>query len=99
MPIWQYVFLKMGPVKLSRWPKMNCAPILDYLYLYLPTHPLNESWKGDYETGPGTGQECFEPDQNLQLVHRSNELRHEKTNVLVSNLARHKPGCTTTEDG
>ena len=24
---------------------------------------------------------------------------HEKTNVLVSNLVRHKPGCTATEDG
>ena len=27
------------------------------------------------------------------------EPRHEKTNVLVSNLVRHKPGCTDTEDG
>ena len=27
------------------------------------------------------------------------ELRHEKTNVLVSDLVRHKPGCTATEDG
>ena len=26
------------------------------------------------------------------------EPRHEKTNVLVSNLVRHKPGCTATED-
>ena len=25
--------------------------------------------------------------------------RHEKTNVLVSDLVRHKPGCTATEDG
>ena len=29
----------------------------------------------------------------------TNELRHEKTNVLVSDLVRHKPGCTATEDG
>ena len=28
-----------------------------------------------------------------------NESRHEKTNILVSNLARLKPGCTATEDG
>ena len=28
-----------------------------------------------------------------------NELRHEKTNVLVSDLVRHKPGRTATEDG
>ena len=27
------------------------------------------------------------------------ELRHEKTNVLVSELVRQKPGCTATEDG
>ena len=27
------------------------------------------------------------------------EPRHEKTNILVSDLVRHKPGCTTTEDG
>ena len=29
----------------------------------------------------------------------TNELHHEKTNVPVSNLVRHKPGCTATEDG
>ena len=28
-----------------------------------------------------------------------NEPRHEKTNLLVSDLVRHKPGCTATEDG
>ena len=27
------------------------------------------------------------------------EPRCEKTNVLGSNLVRHKPGCTTAEDG
>ena len=27
------------------------------------------------------------------------ELRHEKTNILVSDQVRHKPGHTTTEDG
>ena len=26
------------------------------------------------------------------------EPRHEKTNILVSDLVRHKPGCTATED-
>ena len=30
---------------------------------------------------------------------RTNEPRHEKTNVLVSDQVRHKPGCTATEDG
>ena len=27
------------------------------------------------------------------------EPRHEKTNILVSDLVRHKPGCKATEDG
>ena len=27
------------------------------------------------------------------------EPRHEKTNILVSHLVLHKPGCTVTEDG
>ena len=27
------------------------------------------------------------------------EPHHEKTKVLVSDLVRHKPGCTATEDG
>ena len=27
------------------------------------------------------------------------EPRHEKTNILVSDLVRHKPGCTAKEDG
>ena len=27
------------------------------------------------------------------------EPRHEKTNILVSDQVRHKPGCTATEDG
>ena len=35
--------------------------------------------------------------QNLQS--RINEPCHEKTNILVSDLVRHKPGCTTTQDG
>ena len=28
-----------------------------------------------------------------------NEPRREKTNILVSDLVRHKPDCTSTEDG
>ena len=30
---------------------------------------------------------------------RQNEPRHEKANILVSDLVQHKPGCTATEDG
>ena len=30
---------------------------------------------------------------------RGYEPRHEKTNVLVSDLVRHNPGCTALEDG
>ena len=33
------------------------------------------------------------------LAHILFEPRHEKTNVLVSDLVRHKPGCTATVDG
>ena len=33
------------------------------------------------------------------LKVKMNEPCHEKTNVLVSDLVRHKPGCTATEDG
>ena len=29
----------------------------------------------------------------------SYEPRHEKTNILVSDLVRHKLGCTATEEG
>ena len=34
-------------------------------------------------------------------MHMQNtyEQRHEQTNVLVSDLVRHKLGCTATEDG
>ena len=39
-----------------------------------------------------------EPQINLYDAS-SFEPRHEKTNVLVSDLVRHKPGCTATEDG
>ena len=28
-----------------------------------------------------------------------NEPHHEKTNIVVSDQVRHKPGCTATEDG
>ena len=32
-------------------------------------------------------------------LYMVNEPHHEKTNVLVSDLVRHKPGCTATEGG
>ena len=35
----------------------------------------------------------------FMAVKMTNEPRLEKTNVLVSNLVRLKPGCTATEDG
>ena len=35
----------------------------------------------------------------LFFVNKTYEPRHEKTNFLVSDLLRHKPGCTATEDG
>ena len=30
---------------------------------------------------------------------KGNEPHHEKINILVSDLARHKPGCTASKDG
>ena len=32
-------------------------------------------------------------------IKSTNEPLREKTNVLVSDLVQHKPGCTATEDG
>ena len=38
--------------------------------------------------------------QNLYSEQKlENEACHVKTNVLVSDQVRHKPGCTATEDG
>ena len=39
-----------------------------------------------------------EPEQE-RSVSQVLEPCHEKTSVLVSDLVRHKPGCTATEDG
>ena len=35
---------------------------------------------------------------NVQSM-KGYEPRHEETNVLVSDLVRHKPGCSALEDG
>ena len=35
----------------------------------------------------------------LLFFHKTYEPLHEKTNFLVSDLFRHKPDCTATEDG
>ena len=35
----------------------------------------------------------------IVFMFSSFEPRHEKTSVLVSDLLRHKPGCTATENG
>ena len=37
-------------------------------------------------------------DRDVSDTALSFEPRHEKTNLLVSDLVRHKPGCTATED-
>ena len=34
-----------------------------------------------------------------KVTSLSSEPRCEKTNILVFDLARHKPGCTATDDG
>ena len=38
---------------------------------------------------------CFKEQSDLGLY----EPHHEKTNILVADLVRHKQGCTATEDG
>ena len=37
--------------------------------------------------------------KTVELSKQVIELSHEKINDLVSDLVRHKPGCTATEDG
>ena len=37
--------------------------------------------------------------ETFWIASKKYEPRHEKTNVLVSDLVRHKPGCTATKDG
>ena len=37
--------------------------------------------------------------KNLETIIKSFEPCHEKTNILVSDQVRHKPGCTATKDG
>ena len=36
---------------------------------------------------------------DLILFKLADEPRHEKTNILLSDLVQQKPGCTATEDG
>ena len=44
---------------------------------------------------------CTSNQTKLLLLYAINkyEPRREKTNILVSDLVRHEPGCTATEDG
>ena len=51
-----------------------------------------DAWKG-------FGKEDMLKNYIYKQIHYNNEPRHEKTNGLVSDMVRHKPGCTATEDG
>ena len=42
---------------------------------------------------------CRDRELRKKLVDIKFEPRREKTNILDSDLVRHKPGCTATEDG
>ena len=44
----------------------------------------------------GFGENCG---ISLLFFHKTYEPLHEKTNFLASDLFRHKPDCTATEDG
>ena len=39
------------------------------------------------------------PYLTLCKMWRLYDPRHEKTNILVFDMVRHKPGCTATKDG
>ena len=67
----------------------------------LDTVKCNQTWGGDALANLSVScfDSCFVGFILLQLTLLSSEPRHEKTNVLVSDLVRHKPGCTATEDG
>ena len=41
----------------------------------------------------------YQDNKFLQELRATTEPRREKTNVLVSDLVQHKPGCIATEDG
>ena len=47
----------------------------------------------------GFSLNCYLNILTLGLREIRNKPRHEKTNVVVCDLVRHKPGCTATEDG
>ena len=56
--------------------------------------------------GPSENIERDHDDYNFEVAQLSmkfimliNEPRHEKTNILVSDLLRHKPSYIATEDG
>ena len=42
---------------------------------------------------------CVHKEEKRKRGQIANKPRHEKTNVLVSDLVRHRPGCTATKDG
>ena len=50
---------------------------------------------------PSSVEEESEVGEEIVVIQTTSvtEPRHEKTNVLVSDLVRLKPGCTATEDG
>ena len=56
------------------------------------TEGRTEGWKAENYVPPLFFEKAG--DKKMQI-----EPRHEKTNVVVSNLVRHKPGYTATEGG
>ena len=57
----------------------------------LPLHKICKGMKH--------GMKTYMSSDLWKTALKTYEPRHEKTNILVSDLFRHKPGCTATEDG
>ena len=78
---------------------------IDYMHLYLDMSfrscgNNNFAWRNSCNrcNTPKPGSEGGDDDDGGNNLN-SFEPRHETTNVLVSDLVRHKPGCTATGDG
>ena len=67
------------------------------LAFFLFNVPVSSSYIKRFSIAPY--DTSFAINVHASLRKEISEPRHEKTNVLVSDLVRHKPGCTATEEG
>ena len=91
-----------------------CFRYIDSTIPLLPKSEISSLWPSSLAVQPGLCRTRSEIPKTGFLTARlifgthsswailfayRNEQRHEKTNVLVFYAARHKPGCTATQDG